>query len=987
MKHILFFIAILFLQTMSYSQKISGTVVDNSGVPIPDVVVFAASTNENTTTDFDGIFSIKANPGDDIQFTMLGFEKALVKASQGMIVIMNDDKEGALDEVVLIGYGSKKAGAITGSVSQIKSDEILKTPSQSAIQSIQGKLAGVNIVTNDEPGANPSIQIRGLGTVLAGRDPLYVIDGVESPSLNGLSPNEIASMDILKDASSLAIYGQKGSNGVIIVTTKKGKEGKIRVSFESYFGIKQIQREVEMADSYRFAYYNNSALGSSSYFNFEQPFDTNWLDEITDTGSMISNFLSISGGSEHANYYLGYTNYQEEGILNGTEYDRNNFNSRIELKLLDDRLKISNSLNFSVIHNTPMPLSAFTNAYKQAPIMPVTYPNGRWGMPFINPQGINDYDGIRYNNVANPAAQLYFTNEENKNNIIFGSISAEFKIINDLKFTSNFGATYNEGKGYTYTPSKEIWLSQNPTQEAADYPESNPDNVLNQRKFDSFIWNWDNYFTYTKAFGKNDFTAVLGMSRSENNNGEYLSGTRNDVPEQSNYWYLDFSSDNTNIAPGAVVSNSHSTPVQSMAYFARADYAYDGKYLITASFRREGISSFQEDERWGNFPAVSAGWVISNEEFFNSGKSLNYLKLRGGYGEVANGNSGNSLNTLVFGSGYNYAFGPDQEIFAGANIPYQVDPSLSWETMKEYDLGLDFRMFNNRFSAIFDIYNRNSEDVILPVSLPPVLSPGPVFLNTGTVSNTGFEITLRWEDTIGENWRYFIGSNFSANENELQDVSNAYFANFIGGGLGNGQWTKQVLEGEALGSFYVYDVTGYNSTGAFTYSDERVVAGSYLPTYTYGINLGLNYKNLDFSTDLFGVGGNKLYNGKKAQRFGGENVENDLLDSFWTPSTPNAENPYPFNEVPIASSYYVEDGDYLRINNITLGYSIPNMYKKIDKFRIYVTAVNPFIFTDFTGFSPEISGNNNANPMGSAGIELDAYPSNRSFIIGLNLLF
>ena len=330
---------------------------------------------------------------------------------------------------------------------------------------------------------------------------------------------------------------------------------------------------------------------------------------------------------------------------------------------------------------------------------------------------------------------------------------------------------------------------------------------------------------------------------------------------------------------------------------------------------------------------------------------------------------------------------PDQEIFAGANIPYQVDPSLSWETMKEYDLGLDFRMFNNRFSGIFDIYNRNSEDVILPVSLPPVLSPGPVFLNTGTVSNTGFEITLRWEDAIGENWRYFIGSNFSANENELQDVSNAYFANFIGGGLGNGQWTKQVLEGEALGSFYVYEVTGYNSTGALTYSDERVVAGSYLPTYTYGINLGLNYKNLDFSTDLFGVGGNKLYNGKKAQRFGGENVEYDLLDSFWTPSTPNAENPYPFNEVPIASSYYVEDGDYLRINNITLGYSIPNMYKKIDKFRIYVTAVNPFIFTDFTGFSPEISGNNNANPMGSAGIELDAYPSNRSFIIGLNLLF
>ncbi|MDZ7613644.1 MAG: TonB-dependent receptor [Flavobacteriaceae bacterium] len=405
-------------------------------------------------------------------------------------------------------------------------------------------------------------------------------------------------------------------------------------------------------------------------------------------------------------------------------------------------------------------------------------------------------------------------------------------------------------------------------------------NVLNQRKYDSFIWNWDNYFTYSKEFGKNDVTAVLGMSRSTNNNSEYLSGTRNNVPEQSNYWYLDFSSDNTNIAPGAVVSNSHSTPVISIAYFARADYAYDGKYLFTASVRREGISAFQEDERWGLFPAVSAGWVISNEAFFSSGKVLTYLKLRGGYGEVANGNSGNALNTLVFGSGYNYAFGADQEIFAGANIPYQVDPSLSWETMTEVDLGLDFKLFNNKLSGIFDLYNRNSVDVILPVSLPPVLSPGAVYLNTGTVSNNGFEITLRWEDRMNENWGYYLGTNFSANKNELKDVSNAYFANFIGGGLGNGQWTKQVLVGEPLGSFYVYDVTGYNAQGGFNYSSERVVAGSYLPTYTYGINLGLNYKNIDFSADLFGVGGNKLYNGKKAQRFGGENVEYEILDSF-----------------------------------------------------------------------------------------------------------
>ncbi|MEX0598855.1 MAG: hypothetical protein WD512_20395 [Candidatus Paceibacterota bacterium] len=306
--------------------------------------------------------------------------------------------------------------------------------------------------------------------------------------------------------------------------------------------------------------------------------------------------------------------------------------------------------------------------------------------------------------------------------------------------------------------------------------------------------------------------------------------------------------------------------------------------------------------------------------------------------------------------------------------------------MKEVGFGIDFKMFDNKLSGTFDVYSRNSEDVILPVTLPRVLSAGNVFLNTGTVSNKGFEVTFRWEDAISEDWRYSIGTNYSNNKNELTDVNSSFFTNVIGGGLGNGQFTKQVLVGEPLGSFYVYQVTGLNSDGAFTYSEERVNAGSYIPTYTYGINLSLFYKNFDFSTDLFGVGGNKIYNGKKAQRFGGENIEYAILDDFWTPSTPNAENPRPFNEVPVPSTYYVEDGSYLRINNITLGYTFPKFYKKVDKVRIYATAVNPFIFTKYTGFSPEISGGN-GDPLGGAGIELDAYPTNKTFLIGLNVAF
>ncbi|MDP2160817.1 MAG: TonB-dependent receptor plug domain-containing protein, partial [Flavobacterium sp.] len=282
-------------QFLSHAQEISGRVTDSKGFPLPDVVVLVLETQENTTTDFNGNFTVKAEVGDEIQFLMISFERTTVKATQGMVVVLKDDSDQNLDEVVVVGYGTKKAGSITGSVSQIKSADILKTPAQSAIQAIQGRAAGVNIVTNDEPGANPSIRIRGLGTLLGGRDPLYIIDGIEASSLNGLSPNEIETMDILKDASSLAIYGQKGSNGVVVISTKKGKRGTMKVTFDSYYGQKFIQREVEMSDSYRFAYYNNTAQGSSSYFNFEQPYNTNWLNEITSTGEVMSNHIAVSG--------------------------------------------------------------------------------------------------------------------------------------------------------------------------------------------------------------------------------------------------------------------------------------------------------------------------------------------------------------------------------------------------------------------------------------------------------------------------------------------------------------------------------------------------------------------------------------------------------------------------------------------------------------------------------------------------------------------
>ena len=988
MKRIIFsFLILLLASCMTYAQEIKGNVTDDTGLPLPGVNVTVSGTDKGTSTNFDGNFTLNASIGDQLVFSMIGFGTITTTATTDMKIQMKEETN-SLSEVVVVGYGTKKAGSITGSISQVKAADIMKTPAQSAIQAIQGKAAGVNIVTNDEPGANPSIRVRGLGTLIGGRDPLYIIDGVEAGSLNGLPPSEIETMDILKDASSLAIYGQKGSNGVVVITTKKGK-GKMKITFDSYYGQKFIQQEVEMADAYRYNYYNNSALGSSSYFNSNQPYSTNWLDEITRTGEVASNHIAVSGGSDNASYYFGVTNYKEKGILVGTNFERTNLSSRNEFRLLNDRLKISQNVNVSIVKNSPKPLSAFTNAYKQAPIVPVQFENGRWGVPLRNPDtGMVDINGSdRFNNVGNPAAQLYFHNEQNKNLVLFGSIAAELKITEDIKFNSNFGATYDQSKGFTFTPSREIWLSQNATQEIEDYPTKSPINTLQQRKGDSYSWNWDNYFTYSKLFGIHNVSATVGMSRTTKGITENLSATRWNVPEQSNYWSLDLSSYNGEVPQGSVVNNKRDTPIVSIAYFGRIDYEFNDKYLFTASVRREGISNFQDAKKWAMFPAVSAGWVISNEDFMKDVKFVEYLKFRGGYGEVGNGTAVNALNAVLFASGKNYAFGPDETINAGNTQAYEVDENLTWETMSEIDFGFDFKTLNNRLSGSFDIYDRKSSDVILPVNPPKVISPEPLVVNTGVVSNKGFELSLRWADQINDNLNYWVSGNFSHNKNELTEVDNPFFSTYIGGDLGNSQFTKQVLVGEALGSFYVYDVTGFNSDGGFTYSEDRVVAGSYLPTYTYGLSLGGNYKNFDFSVDTYGVGGNKVYNGKKAQRFGGENVESAILDGFWTPSTPNGPNPKPFNEVPISSTYYIEDGAFFRINNITIGYTLPEFFEKIDKVRFYVTAINPFVFTKFTGYSPEIAGTDNANPLRNAGIELDAYPTNKTFLLGLNVSF
>lgn len=991
MKKLLLIIVFCLLWTgilLSQTIKVQGVITDKStGEPLIGATIAQKGTSNGTITNFNGEFSLSVPSGATLVISYVGYVNQEINAGQGSsnLKIQLNEETKSLQELVVVGYGTKKAGSITGSVAQVQSAEILKSPAQSAVQAVQGKVVGVNIIATDEPGKSPTVMIRGINTVLGGRSPLYVIDGVEATSLNGLSANDIASMDVLKDASSLAIYGNKAASGVILITTKKGKKGAIKVNYDGNVGFKSMMKTVDMADSYYFSYYQNFAAGRSKYSS-DQPYNTNWLDEITRTGITTNHSLSLSGGEENVNYYFGASRYTEKGILQGNDYNRTNVISKNEYWLFNKALKISQTVNISATNNTPEPLSAFTAAYKQAPIMPVKYDNGKWGMPFLDTNtGQIGLTGEKFNNVPNPVAMLGYDIEKNRDVTLFGNVGAELKISKQLKFNSNFGATYYTLQGYTYTPNEENWNSQNPT--GAEFLNKYY-STLQQRRSNFFVWNWDNYLTYSNKFGKHDVTGVLGMTRSTSRTNQYLSATRYNVPPQSNYWTLDLSKNDDKQAPGSLISNNNQTPLVNVGYFARGDYSYADKYLLTASLRRDGISDFQGSSKWGLFPAISGGWVISNESFFESALTqVNYLKVRLGYGEIGNGNACPSVNQVLFQNGATYPFGIGETIYPGSYVPYAVDPDLTWETTKEFDAGIDIHLLNDRLLTSIDVYNRKTDNVILPVKLPSVLSPDPVYLNAGVVNNKGVEASVNWSDKIGQAFKYRAGVNFAFNKNEITKIYSSYFDKLTGGDLGNGQYTKEIHKGDPIGSFYVYQVTGFNDNGAFTYSDSRVFAGSYIPKYTYGFNLGFEYKGFEFSTDFYGVGGNKVFNGKKAQRFGGENVESSELENFWYPSNPdpNAKNPRPFSETPRASTYYVESGAYLRINNITLAYTLPHLVKQVDKIRVFVTAINPFIFTPYSGFSPELSGADNGNPLSTAGIELNAYPTNKSITAGISI--
>lgn len=1027
MKNFIFGVFVfLFFQGQLSAQEIKGKVLDESGLALPGVTISNVASGSNSISDLDGNFAISAKDGEQLKFSYIGYVIQTIAASQGMSVSLKPSSTD-LSEVVVVGYGTQKRSDLTSAISTIKSDQITKQPAFNALQSLQGKAAGVNIIANDAPGATPTIIIRGLGTAESGRSPMYVVDGIITGSIANLNPNDIESFDIMKDAASSAIYGSNAANGVVFITTKKGKQGKTQIKINSFYGAKSMLNPVKMANSSQFVTYYNEAMaatGKPDRLSSNQPYDTDWYDALVGTSFSQGNDVSFSGGNENSTYYFSFNNYSEDGLLEGHDVDRNTIRSSNTLKALDGKLKITQNFSAAFTKSTPKPYGAFTDAYKQAPVIPTYYEDGRYGRPYWNKTtGLPDYvigpgeSGGELNAIGNPLATVNYQNEKNKMVELQGLIQADYTITDWLTATTRFGGTKSYSKTRTYNDVRGRWLTKDPNRTSAQFdaaqvgaPNSTEfvNNSLTYEDVESFRYNWDTYLTFNKSFDKHNFNAVAGVTMERRNDIYNSKITGYNVPAQENYWNINLGS----TAPTRIAEQYFTTPTNVLSYFGRLQYNFDEKYYISGTIRRDGNSNFKQNaDYWGTFPSVSAGWVLTNESFLSEIKNLDFLKLRASYGEIGNANVKFNQTSILAGSGSrntNYVFGPNQDLIFGGAVGSEAK-DLTWEVTKEYNIGADFELIDRRLTGTVDYYNRLNTNAILKIK-PIFTSPNSedFFDHGAEIRNEGYEISLNWRDKIGEDFTYSIGGNFARNTNTVENVKPAYDG-YIGGSLGDGQNTKRLTAGQPIYSWWLLQADGVWQTqaeidanphvggaapGHLRYVDQngdgtiddrdKKNFGSYIPKFSYGINLSVAYKNFDLSVDGFGAGGNKVYNGLKGKRVdAGENIAAETFNNRWTGSGTSNTNPGASRDA-LSSSYFLEKADYFRMNNITLGYTFKEMFG-MSRLRLYGTAQNPFLITKYSGFTPELNGN--GDPRETAGIEVDAYPNIKTFIFGVNIEF
>ena len=990
---------------------VKGTVVSaEDGQPIPGVNVLIEGTTMGSSTDFDGFYSIEVPDGATLVFSYIGMMETKVLVSQATHNVVLETSTTGLDEVIVVGYGTMKKRELTGAVASVKSEDIVKTATSDFASSLQGRMAGVSVRQgNSAPGENAQITIRGITSFQeGGSGPLYVVDGVTYIENPNITPQEIESIEVLKDGASASIYGSRASGGVILITTKKGKEGSMNVSLDSYYGVQNITSGVPLADTKESLYINNIQNRYSdnpTYPLNDNPdallYNTDWMEDLqVDMAPIQNHSLSVSGGNNGLTYNVIGTYFDQDGSLYNSSYEKYSLRSNTYFKKGKFNTQVNLSVNISDQKKEPYAL--IYDAIRLQPYRPPI--NDIEGDSFV-------IDGSNPERISNFTSKLKQENDS-KINSFNGNIRMNYEILEGLKLGANLGKSNYNKKDRFFNPSFFVF---------------NPDGEINavtsnlnaqlrlgdatsKRSIAEFTLN------YNKSFKKHHIKVLVGNTY-----------------EKASYEFYRTGADNisNNITPvlgngEPIVATHLINKTNSISYLARVNYNYNWKYMLTAVVRRDGSSNFGSTNRYGVFPSISGAWTVSNESFFKGLKDkVSLAKIRIGYGTTGSDRIPPYSYSPVIISNVDYPFGNGTNLTSGMTQPGFADPNLKWESNISKNIGIDLDFRRGKAGLVIDIYEQDKKDMLLAI-VPPISigsttvnnqSYDKFLTNVGNLRNKGIEVSGHLNQDFGDVHVKF-GATFTKNENKVISLSREGevifdgYPNILRGQTG----PVAVLEaGLPVGAFKVYQTDGTIKTdeelanylplddkaqkGDLRFVDtngdgvlnnnDKVYKGSYQPDFEFGFTVDLDYKQFDLSIQLYGVVGNTIYNGSKQYAYGVKR-HRDLIYS-WTEDNPTSNIPTPrdaieHNNVRTETDLFLEDGSFLRVRNIILGYSLEeDLLKKIgvEKLRLYVSAQNPITFTSYTGFDPEVGSSNPLN----AGLDRGNYPVSATFLTGLSISF
>lgn len=1028
MKKFLLTACLLFLIMTTYGQfMVSGTVKDETGEPLPGVNVLVRGTSQGTVTDISGNYTLDVPEDAALIFSFIGYVTEEIKVNQRSTIdlVLTPDIT-ALNEVVVIGYGTTTKKELTGAVSVVQAKEIQALNPTRLEQALQGQMAGVNVTTaSGSPGGGANIRIRGI-TTNGNNNPLVLVDDVpySVDGLSALNPNDIESINVLKDASA-SIYGVQAANGVILITTKKGTQNSApKFSFDSYYGIQETSRKLPMLNATEYAVLVNEAHangGSTPPFaNVNLGEGTDWQDEVFERAPIQNYNLSVNGGGDLTTYSIGGSYFDQEGIVGGDKASFQRYNARVNFTTkLSDKLKFENVLLYANERRHTLAengqASVLYNTINMAPTMSVFDQDGAFTLA----------DGLG-SEVINPLAQIANTFNKNRVDKLTGKLSLSYDILSDLKLTTRFGYNYANVRNKTFNPY--VYYGQNKVQNNTLNANLDPitaiDTLTNsavQTVFNSvsetqqifYDHIWETFVNYKKNLGENHgLDVTLGMSvRKER--GESLTGVAYDIPNNS-YEFADISA-----ADGTNEDNNTSSwqyEFRQLSYFTRVQYDYQNRYLLSLIVRRDASTRFSPNYNVAYFPSVSAAWIVSDESFFDVG-FINLFKLRGSYGIAGNDKYEDfAFRGLLNGEAV-YVF--NDELVNGRAPGKISNPDLKWERLKQANFGFDLRMAEGKVSLSADYFVKRTEDLLLRPEVSGLLgsgAPGSAapFINAGSIENRGFEFLVNYNGKILNDLQFDVSYTLSTLTNET--ISLADGVEFIpGGNFGIGQTATRFEVGYPIGYFYGLETEGVfqsqadvdqhatqqnASPGDLKYkdrdgdgvveldnNDDKTLIGSPIPDVTMGINLSLRYKNIDFSTNVYSsIGNDILRNYARFHPY--TNKSAHTLERWTGEGSTNSEPKVTTgaNNNNLISDYYVEDGSYARIRNIQLGYTLPAGLTErvgIDRFRVYASVNNLYTYTKYRGYDPDVSSGEAL----SSGIDYGFYPQPRTYMLGLNVTF